>query len=322
MNRRRALQLGLSATAAALVSPARAQEPFPSRPVRMVIPFGPGGNNDVLGRLTAQKLSDILGRTVVVENRAGADGALAALDVARAKPDGHAILFGGSSTHMITPALMDKPTYDPVTDFAQLAVFAIQPQCLAVSNGFPARSLREFIREVQGNPGKYSYGGVASSLRLGLELLSRRAGGLDMVRVPYKSAPQALQDLFTDRIQVYPSHPVTIANHHREGRLRILAVYSDARLPVLPDIPTATEAGLSGFTHSTFSLYCTTAGTPPAIIDRLYRAIHAAVSDPAFVQVLERDGGIPVTKSDPQHAAAFIREEIARLSPILNTMKS
>ena len=322
MDRRQVLQLGLAATASLALSPARAQETFPSRPLRMVIPFGAGGNNDVLGRLTAQKLGEVLGQTVVVENRAGAEGAVAAMDVARAKPDGHAILFGGSSTHVITPALMDKPTYDPMKDFAQLAVFAIQPQCLAVSNDFPARSLAEFVKVVKANPGKYSYGAVASSLRLGLELLGRESGGLDMVRIPYKSAPQAMQDLFTGRIQIYPSHPTTIANHHKDGRLRILAVYSDARLKVLPEIPTAIEAGIPGFVHSTFSVYCTTAGTPAPILDRLYRAINATVSDPAFVQTLERDGVIPVTDSSPQKAAAFIRAQVERLTPILKTMKS
>ncbi len=322
MNRRRVLQLGTAASAAWALPPARAEEAFPSRPVRMVIPFGAGGNNDVLGRLTAQKLTDVLGQTVVVENRAGAEGAVAAMDVARAKPDGHAILFGGSSTHVITPALMDKPTYDPVKDFAQLAVFAVQPQCLAVSNDFPARTLAEFIKEVQANPGKYSFGATASSLRLGLELLSRRSGGLDMVRIPYKSAPQAFQDLFTGRIQVYPSHPSTVANHHKQGRLRILAIYSEERLKVLPEIPTAAEAGFPGFTHATFSVYCTTGGTPAPIVDRLHKAIHATVSDPVFVQTLERDGVIPVTDSNPQKATDYIRKEVARLTPVIKSMKS
>jgi tripartite-type tricarboxylate transporter receptor subunit TctC len=322
MDRRRALQLGLAASASLAFGQARAQEPYPSRPVRMVIPFGAGGNNDVLGRLTAQKLGELLRQTVVVENRPGAEGAVAALDVARSKPDGHAILFGGSSTHVITPALMEKPTYDPLKDFQQLAVFAVQPQCLAVSNNFPARTLAEFVNEVKANPGKYSYGAVASSLRLGLELLSRQSGGLDMVRIPYKSAPQALQDLFTDRIQIYPSHPTTIANHHRDGRLRILAVYSDERLKVLPDIPTASEAGMPGLVHATFNVYCTAAGTPAPIVERLAQAINVTVSDPEFVQVLERDGVIPVTNSNPQKATAYVRDAVERLTPILQTMRS
>jgi len=324
MNRRDILKLGLGAPALAMLPRGRAfaQERFPSRPIRIVVPFPAGANHDVLGRMTAQKLGTLFDQPVIVENKPGAEGAIAAVDVARASPDGHSILLGSSSTHFITPALMDKPTYDPLKAFAQISLFAIQPQCIAVNNEFPARTLSEFIAVVQQNPGKFSYGAVTSSLRLGVELLRQQAGSLDIVTIPYKGSPQALQDLIANRIQIYPSHPGTIANHHKEGRLRILAVYSAQRIKTLPDVPTAVESGLPNLIHSTFNVYCTTAGTPRPIVDQLHKAINATVSDRLFVETLEREGIIPVTDSTPESATAFVQDAVTRLTPLLKAMKT
>ncbi len=323
MNRRRVLRLGLAMSASLALArrAARAQNRFPQRPIRLVIPFAAGGNNDVLGRICAQKLGDLLGQTVFIENKAGAEGAIAALDVARAQPDGYSILFGSSSTHVITPALMDKPSYDPLKDFIQLAVFAVQPQCIAVNNEFPAQTLQELVALVKANPGKYSYGAVASSLRVGVELFKREVGGLDFIPIPYKGAPLALQDLIANRIQIYPSHPGTIASHHKAGRLRILAIFNDSRIKSLPDVPTAIEAGIPGLVISTFNLFCTTAGTPQPIVDTLYEAIHTTVSSDEFVRHLEAEGSVPVTDSTPEIATRFIADAAIRLTPLIKTLR-
>lgn len=320
MNRRSVLKLATAASLAFAGGRAGANR-FSERPIRLVIPFAAGGNNDVLGRILAQKMGDLLGQTIVIENKAGADGAIAAMDVARAKPDGHSLLFGTSSTHVVTPALMEKPSYDPLNDFAQLTVFAIQPQCIAVNNDLPVSDLRDLVTLVKGTPGKYSYGAVASSLRLGVELLKREVGGLDLVAVPYKGAPLALQDLMADRIQIYPSHPGTIAQLHNAGRLRILAIFNDVRIKSLPEVPTAIEAGFPKLVISTFNLFCTTAGTPRTVIKTLYDAIQATVSSDEFIAHLEREGSVPVTDSTPEKATRFVAEASARLTPLIKTLR-
>lgn len=193
MIRRDVLGFALAITATLALGlpslPAQAQGKYPERPIRLVIPFAPGGNTDIVGRLFATKITPLLGQSVVIDNKSGAGGTIGSTDVARARPDGYTLLLGTSSTHAINPTAMDNPPYDPVKDFAPIAVIGIVPMSIAVHPSV-AGSLQELIKRVRANPGKYSYGstGVGGINHLGGELFKKQAGGLDIVHVPYRSS--------------------------------------------------------------------------------------------------------------------------------------
>lgn len=323
MDRRTLLRLGLasSATLAFGALEARAQTGFPERPLRLVVPFPAGGPYDVVGRMYAKKMGDVLGQPMIVENKAGGETTIAAADVARARPDGYSVLFGGAPTHVYAPVILPNPPYDPVKDFTQLAVTGIETFCITVNSKFPAKTLQELGAMAKANPGKYNYGDTASSAQLSAELYKFHAGRLDIVGVPYKGFAPALKDLLGDNIQVLPALVGSVSNYHRQGSLRILAVLSEKRLASVPDVPTAIEAGLPGLVLWTFGLLCTTAGTPAPIIERLYQATHKVLSDEEFISFQRARGIEPVTDSTPESAAQFVRDQITRLTPLIKSLR-
>jgi tripartite-type tricarboxylate transporter receptor subunit TctC len=298
---------------------AHGQEKYPERPIRLVIPFAPGGQTDIMARRIAVKATPMLGQQVVPDNRAGAGGTVGSNEVARAKPDGYTVLLATSSTHAINPTAMEKIPYDAVRDFAPVAVLGTVPMAIVIHPSIPAKNLRELVALAKARPGQFSYGstGVGGINHLGGELLKLQAGRLDIIHVPYKSSGLALQDLMGGHIPITISTLSSAMHQHREGRVRILAVASDTRSQAAPDIPTAIEAGVPGMVAYTFNAVLLPAHTPPAIVERWHKTAAAIMADDAFVKDLVTLGIEPIRHSDPQHAADFIKREIARWAPVI-----
>ena len=322
MKRRDVLGFGLTITATLALGllplPAQAQGKYPERPIRLVIPFAPGGNTDIVGRLFATKLTPVLGQSVVIDNKSGAGGTIGAAEVARAKPDGYTLLLGTSSSHAINPTAMDNPPYDPVKDFAPIAVIGIVPMSIAVHPNV-AKSLQELIKRVRANPGKYSYGstGVGGINHLGGELFKKQAGGLDIVHVPYRSSGQSIQEVIAGQIPIVIATFSSGVAYHHSGRLRILAVCSEKRSDAEPNIPTAIELGVPDMLAYTFNVLLAPAGTPKEVIAQLHQATIKVMSDTAFQKDLARLTVEPVTDSNPEKATQFIKNELAKWAPII-----
>lgn len=320
VDRRDVLKLGAAAAGLGLgVAGARAQA-YPSRPVTLVVPSPAGGPYDGVGRPLAKMLGDALGQTVVVDNRPGADFSLGAAYVARSAPDGYTLLLGGSPTHVFTPALMDKPPYDALKDFIQIGITGTQPYSITVGASSPFQTLQQLVTMAKENPGKLNYAATVSAARVAAELFKKKAGDLDIVPVPYRGAAPAIQDVRSGLVQVYPGVAGSVVGLHQQGVFRILAVLDDKRLPMIPDVPTAAEAGVPGVKLVTFSVVSVPAGTPQPIVDTLYRALHKVLNDQAFIDIQLAMGIITTRDSTPDSAQAFVKEQIDLLQPHLQAL--
>ena len=321
MRRPDARMLGLLAASIALAATAAAQERYPARPIRLVIPSVPAGVHDVIGRVWAEKVKPQLG-TIVIDNRGGGGGLIGANDVAHAQPDGYSILLGSTTTHVLLTPAMANPPYDPVKDFSAVAVFAASSTSVVINAAVPARTLAEFIAYAKANPGKLSYGsaGNGSITNLAGELFKLRAGGLDIVHVPYKGIGQGVSDLIGGQIPMLSANATAqILDLHRAGKIRILAVNARTRVESAPDIPTAIEAGLPDMVaQTTFGVFAP-AGTPRPILERINAVTQDAMAEPQFQGELLRLGFEPVLDVGPDKAAGVFQEELARWTPILKT---
>jgi tripartite-type tricarboxylate transporter receptor subunit TctC len=317
--RRRDL-LGIGLAWAAPWPLAYAQARFPERPIRLIVPFAPGGDGDLMGRIWARYAAPHLGGSVVVENRAGAGGAIGATEVARARADGHLLLLGTTTTQIVNPGSQPSPPYDPLTDFALVAMLGVTPTCIVVNPQVPAKSLQELVSLVKANPGKYSYGsaGPGTITNLTGELFKLQAGKLDMLHVPYKGGGPALQDLIAGHIPVItPILSAGVIAQHRAGRARILGVNSDARMKGVTDIPTSVEAGIPDMRVQLFSAVFAPAGTPRPAMEALREATRKSVAEPAFLQDLERAAAEPFAHPDEE---AFLREEVLRWTRVIRAI--
>jgi tripartite-type tricarboxylate transporter receptor subunit TctC len=296
----------------------QAQSKYPERPIRLIIPYAPGGATDIMGRKFAAHVGPLLGQNLIVDNKAGANGVIGTTEAARAKPDGYTLLVGTSSTHALNPTAMENPPYDPVKDFAPVAVLGIVPIVIAVHPSVPAKTLQELIAVVRKNPRKYSYGssGFGSINHLAGELLQKQVPGFVIQHVPYKGSGPSAIDLIAGQIPLLISTFSSVSAYYKAGRLRILAVFSEARMAASPEIPTALESGVPGMLAYTYSIVCAPAGTPPPVIDALYRATEQVIRDKSF-QTESRDLGFESVDSSPEKAGRFIREELARWAPII-----
>lgn len=297
-----------------------AQERYPARPVKLVVPFSPGGPTDVFGRRFAERMSKELGQPVVVENRAGAGGTLGAGQVAKAPADGYMLLFGTSSTQVSGPLLLAAPPYDPQKDFRMLMV-GVVPMVLTVRPGLPVESARDLIALIRATPGKYTYSsaGAGSINHLGIELLKLRAGGLNALHVPYKGTNPAQVALMAGEVDFMLDTFGTCLPLHQAGKLKILATMGEKRSPAAPDVPTLLELGLSDATCVTVNVLAFPAATPAAIGDQLISATRRVMADPELVGSLAKLGIEPVTDADPDRSSAFIAREIARWAPIVKS---
>jgi len=324
MRRRDLLALGVTAVSlrSLLPQPARAQTKYPERPVRLVIPFPPGGGYDAVGRPWAEQMKSVLG-TVVVENQGGGGSSLGAAAVARARPDGYTILLGGSSTHVTEALLKSRPLYDPLRELEPISNVVVAALALAIHPAVPAQTLLEFIAYAKANPGKLSYGhaGVGSLNHLTGELFKSLAGLPDLVQVPYRGSGPATADAISGQVaMVTPAVTSALLELHRSGKLRILAVTSPARLIAAPEIPTAVEAGLPGMiSQQSIGLFAP-AGTATSIIEQISRATRTAQADPAYRQRLIESGFEPDSDSNPEKFRRLLEEDIAHWAPLVKAM--
>jgi tripartite-type tricarboxylate transporter receptor subunit TctC len=298
-----------------LTGAAGAQQDWPTRPVTMVIPFAAGGPTDVLGRVMAERMSQILGQQVVVENVGGAGGMTGSQRVARAAPDGSSFVLGTVGTHAQNQTLYKKPAYDAAGDFAPAAFIAEVPLILITRKDFPASNLQEFIKYAKENAGKMTFGsaGAGSATHLGCVLLNS-AIGIDISHVPYRGTGPAMQDLAGGRID-YMCEIVTTALPQIEGgAVKALATLTKARSPVLPKLATADEQGLKDFEAYTWNAFFLPKGTPEPIVKKLHEASVQAMETPAVKDRLQGLGASLVApeRRSPDYLAKFVKSEIEK----------
>ena len=315
MNRRDLIKFGLLSTAA---WPALALA-YPDRPIRLIVPFSPGGATDVVGRLWADRMKPKFG-TIVVENKGGGGGIIGATEVARAQPDGHTFLFGNTSTQVLLPAINPNPPYDPAKAFAAVYILALSPNSIVVHESVPVRTLTDLIAYAKANPGKLSYGsaGAGTMTNLAGELFKQLIGVNDITHIPYKGAAPGLKDLAGGIIPMMtPNIGGPLLQLHQAGKVRILAIMAEKRLKIASDIPTAAEAGLPGLLAANFNGLFAPAGVPAAIIDDIAQATRAAMADEAIQQAMIKSGFEPILDSGPQAAQRVVESELARWTPII-----
>jgi len=317
------LTLGPALAAASALAPlqAFAQEKYPARPIRLVIPFPPGGIMDTIGRQWVERVGPSLG-TIVVENRSGAGGTVGAGEVARARADGYTILMGNTSTQVLNPAAMRRPPYDPAREFVTIDIIAQSATSIVVHPSLPVRSLKELISYARANPGKLSYGsaGAGTMTHLAGEMFKQRAGRLDILHVPYKGVGLATTDILGGYIPMMTPHVnAHFLSLHRAGKIRILAVNAPARLKAAPDIPVSIEI-LPGMIAQLFSGIFAPAGTPAPVIERISQASRKALADENFQKTLIQSGSEPVLDSSLSKAQQFLDQEQARLLPVIKAM--
>jgi tripartite-type tricarboxylate transporter receptor subunit TctC len=296
---------------AALFLQAAYGQSWPAKPVRFVVPFPPGGSTDVAARSLADKLSAALGQPVIVDNRAGANGAIGTNEVARAAPDGYTILFAADPVTTLQ-FVVKNLGFDPLRDFAPVTQVTTQPLALAVHPSVPARTVREFIAYAKANPGKLSFchSGTGSGQHLSGELLKTMAG-IDMVHVPYKGGGPAVQDLVAGQVPVGMLGSTPLIPHHKSGRIRILAFTSLERFPLLPEIPTLHESGLAGFETAQWLGLLAPRGTRDEVVQRLYLETAKVLALPEVRERLMQAALQPVG-SKPAEFAAVMRADIER----------
>jgi tripartite-type tricarboxylate transporter receptor subunit TctC len=300
---------------------ARAQA-YPTRPIRLVIPFPPGGAYDAVGRPLAEKLKPLLG-TLVVENMGGGGASLGAAAVARAQPDGYTLLLGGTLPHVNEALLKSRPLYDPVKDLVPIASVAANSLCIAVHPSLPVQSLKEFVAYAKANPGKLSYGhaGLGSIQHLAGELFKTLAGGLDIVQVPYRGTGPLITDLVGGQIQMgTPGVTRQVIEFHRSGKMRVLAVTGAARLVAAPELPTAAELGFPAMVVRGSIGLLAPAGTPTAIVEQIAQATRTAIAEPAYQQMLLNAGIEPTPDSSPEKFRRSLADDVALWAPVVKAL--
>jgi tripartite-type tricarboxylate transporter receptor subunit TctC len=292
-------------------------EDWPTRRLRIVVPFPAGGSGDVQVRIVADELAKVLGQPVIVENKPGASGGLAAVDVAHAPPDGYTLLVGSVGTHAINASLYAKLQYDPVKDFAPLTLMTVFPQIIVPGIGFKGDTLADLIATLKADAGKASYGssGIGSPTHLAGELFKTETG-VDIVHVPYRGQGPAANDLLGGQLQLmFPSVPDTLT-FITAGKLRALAIMRDRRLKLLPNVPTTVELGWPRLISSFWAGLYATAGTPQPVLDRLSRELMRIVRSPAFAGRVE-PLGFEARATTRSEFAQFNADEIERWGQIV-----
>jgi tripartite-type tricarboxylate transporter receptor subunit TctC len=322
LSRRRFVQLAVGVAALPTGSWTAHAEPYPTHPIRLVIPFPPGGAFDAVGRPWADKMKPLLG-VVVVENVGGGGGSIGGAVVARAKPDGYTLLLGGTLPHVNEALVKSRPLYDPVKDLDPIAAVAANVLCIAVHSSLPVRNLNELIDYAKAHPGKLSYGhaGLGSIQHLTGELFKSLARTPDIVQVPYRGTGPVITDLMGGQIPMgVPGVTRQLLELHRSGRLRILAVTSSKQLVAAPDLPTTAESGFPELiVRGSIGLFAP-AGTPPEIIDRIAQATRTAVAEPAWQEMLIEAGIETIVDSNPEHFRRSLAADVALWSPVVTAL--
>ncbi len=291
-------------------------ETFPTRPVRMIVPYAAGGGADIVGRLVAQRLGDGWGHTVVVDNRPGAGGNIGTEIVARAPADGYTLLLIGPN-HTVNISLYSKISYDPVKDFAPVSVVTSAPYLLLVNPSVGVNTVADLIALAKSRPGKilYASAGNGTAGHLGMELIKTMAG-IDMVHIPYKGSPPALTDLLAGQVSAAFDNVLSAAPHVKAGKLRAIAVSTIKRSSAMPEVPTVAESGLPGFEVAVWQGILAPAGTPKSIVDTLHAAIVAALARPDMKERMAANG-TDIIGSSPAEFAAFIKSDIVKWAKVV-----
>ena len=302
------------------VSAAHADE-YPTRPIRLIVPFASGGGNDTVARLVGESLGKRLGQPVVVDNRPGAGGVVGAEAAARAPADGYTLFLGGVGSHAINPNLHKDLPYDPIKDFAPVSLIASAPLILVVHPSLPAQSVQQLITFAKSHPGKLNYAsnGNGSSSHLAAVMFASMTG-IDMAHIPYKGLSPALADLLGGQDHLMFSSVVAILPQVRAGKLRALAVTSRKRMALLPDVPTVAESGVPNYETSSWYGVLAPAGVPPEIVRRLHDEIVKALAQDDMRKALAQEGAEPVGDS-PEEFAKFIVAEKRRLGAVIESGK-
>ncbi|HKA80311.1 MAG TPA: tripartite tricarboxylate transporter substrate binding protein [Xanthobacteraceae bacterium] len=302
------VMLALVATCAA--DAAHADE-YPSRPIRIVVPYAPGGGADTVARIVAKRVGETIGQTIVIENRGGAGSIIGTELVAKAEPDGYTLLLGQSGPISINPAVYKDLRYDPERDFAPVTMTTAYPYILVVNAKLPVKSLQEFVALARSKPGAMNYGttGIGAANHLVTELFNGKAG-LKMAHIPYRGTALAVADLVGEQVTVVFGDPVSVLPHMQAGTLRALAVTSPQRSAVAPDVPTVAESGYPGFDAIAWHGILAPAKTPPAIVKKLNAEIVSALQHPETRELLVKQA-MQTVGNTPEEFAAFIKKDIA-----------
>jgi tripartite-type tricarboxylate transporter receptor subunit TctC len=322
LNRRRFIGFTAAAAVAApsILSSRASGLEWPAKPVRVVVPFAPGGSTDITARLVSNRLQEVWGQSVLVENKGGAGGNIAADMVAHSDPDGYTIFIVGpgmATNKFLYPSL----TYDPVGDFAPVTLLITQPNMMCVPNSSPAKSVKEFIAYCNENKGKVTYAssGNGTTLHLGGELFKRLAK-VEMTHIPYRGGAPAINDLIPGRVDVIFDNVPSIISHVRSGTIRGLAVTTRKRIAILPDMPTISESGVPGFDVSSWFGFFVPVKTPQDIIAKINADTNAALAHPSVKPRFDELGATP-KGSTPAELAAFLKSEIEKWGPVIQEAK-
>jgi tripartite-type tricarboxylate transporter receptor subunit TctC len=301
----------------ALWAGSAAAQTYPAKPIRLMVPFPPGGSTDIVARIVAQKLAAQLGQPLVIENRGGAGGTLGAAVVAKAPADGYNLVVGTTSTHVVAPSVYQKLEYDPVKDFAPIGLMAVTPYLLVVNPGVPAKNVKELVALMRSQPGKLNYAsaGVGSTTHLAMEML-KGASQTYALHIPYNGNGPAGTAVIAGQVEILFGSMPAVLPHAKSGRVRALAVGTPKRSPSLPDVPTVAESGYAGFDASLWLALMAPAGTPAALIERLNRELIAAVGSKETSEALDKNGAEPIT-STPGELAAMIQEGVSKYAKIV-----
>ncbi len=310
---------GAVASCLLLATAAFAQPAYPTKPIRLVVPFAVGGATDVIGRIIGAKMSEILGQQVLVDNRAGAGGNIGADIVAKAAPDGYTILAATGSTHTMNPVLYPKIPYDPIRDFSPVGQLVITPFVLVINKDVPATDLKSLLALVKANPGKYNYGssGVGTNVHLCSELMRKMAGNLDLAHVPYRGSGPLMNDLIAGQITMALDAAATSAGHIQSGAIRAIGTAMPARIPTMPTLATMAEQGLPGFECYTWTGIFGPAKMSAAVIKRLNDVLNQVLNDKAVAERLSGMGFEPTPNTTPEKLALFTKAELDKWTPII-----
>lgn len=311
------LAAAAAVTAIVFVSPAALAQPYPAKPIRMIVGFPPGGGTDVVARVIGQKLGEWYGQTVVVENRAGATGTIGADVLAKSPPDGYSLMMGHANSHAIAPNLMSKLPYDPIKDFAPVAYVGYVPNVLSLHPSVPAKNMKELVALLKANPGKFTYAssGNGSSQHLSGEMF-KLLTGTNALHVPYKGSGDAIKDLLAGTVSFNFDTMPPVLEHIKAGKLRGLGISTPRRLAQLPDVPTFAEEGLVGFEILNWYGVMAPAATPRDIVSKLAADINKAMREPDVKARLEQVG-TQLRELSPDEFGAFMRAELTKYAKLV-----
>ena len=321
MKRRHLMALGASAVAAGLSPLSFAQAKFPLRPITLVVPTPPGGSTDFTARLIAEPLTRALGQSIIVDNKPGASGNIGNQFVARSKPDGYTLLMAYSGYQVGNPHLFKDAGWEPIKDFVPVAMVTRAPQVVVIHHALPVNTLQELVAYAKKNPGKLNYAssGNGSIQHIAGELFKQLTGTF-ITHIPYRGSGPAVQDLLAGTVDLHITTPASVVAHIKSGRLRALAVTSPKRLTSLPDVPTATEAGLKGYDlDSWFALYAPT-GTPAAVVQQINAEVNKILQTPEVRKKAE-DSGTAVEAMTPAQLGEFTRKELDYWGNVIKSAK-